>query len=186
MSERTAQHGFMASWQHGFMAACNAWHMLQPVSSYHLHVQQHLPKYLWSVGGSHKQHPPFSAVGVAAFHLHEHLCLQPPAGLMLTCITTPIVESCSQVFMPASGAWLQLHICFTSVSGIHAACHGKRPCCMHRVTMLACTQFYGYALFGAIKSRPCTYLAHDEPESINNTIIIIKAVHVGFGDQQKI
>ena len=97
-----------------------------------------LPKYLWSVGGSHEQHPPFGTAGVAAFHLHQHLCLQPPAGLMLTCDTPYTLFTC------AAKDFCQLQklgFSCMSASGFCAACRNKWLCCLHGVTLLACRHF---------------------------------------------
>lgn len=41
--------------------------------------------HLRAVGGSDKQHTAVGRGGIAAVHLDQHLCLQPPAGFMLAC-----------------------------------------------------------------------------------------------------
>ncbi len=47
--------------------------------------------------------------------------------------------------------------------------------CMESHCWLADT-FHRYALFGAVKSWSCTYLAHHQPESVN--IVVVLTVHV--------
>lgn len=71
-------------------APCKRQHAPQTVMVRLVHEEQVMQQqqYLWPVGRPHKEHPPFSAVGVTPLHLHQHLCLQSPTGLMLTCTTT--------------------------------------------------------------------------------------------------
>lgn len=45
--------------------------------------------------------------------------------------------------------------------------------------------FHECALFRAVKSWSCMYLAHHQPESVNIGIVD-EAIHAGFGYQQKL
>ncbi len=158
--------------QHGSMAACNAWRMLQRAACMQMShtckaASAKVPLVCWWL----------STAGVATFHLHQHLCLQPPAGLMLTCNTPYTLFTCAT----KTSCWLQElgFSCLPSSCQLQecmllAATNGYAAC-MESHCWLADT-FHRYALFGAVKSWSCTYLAHHQPESVN--IVVVLTVHV--------
>ena len=58
--------------------------------------------------------------------------------------------------------------------------------CMESQCWLA-DNFHGFALFGAVKSWSRTYLAHPKTESLLiNIVILIKAIHLGFGHRHEL
>ena len=58
--------------------------------------------YLRAIGCTHKQHTALCAVRTAAIHLHQHLRLQSPAGLMLTCRCTQLSGTFVSIGTPCS------------------------------------------------------------------------------------
>ena len=62
---------------------------------------------LWSVGSSYKQHPSLSTAGVAALHLHQHLSLQSPASLMLSCTAPSLLLSWVKILNKVSASSLR-------------------------------------------------------------------------------